>query len=88
MNRMSGMNSQEVRELARQLDASAEETRRLARQLTTQLEAAQWKGPDRERFLGEWQSLHLANILRVADGLSQASRRASVNADEQESASY
>ena len=83
----TGMDIEAVRQLSAQMKAKGEEIRTLMNQLTTQLQNTQWVGPDRERFLSDWQSQHVAALTRVATGLDDASTAASQNATQQEQAS-
>jgi uncharacterized protein YukE len=87
VNQLSGMDIGQVRNLSRQLDRESNEIRNTLAQLSSQLESAPWKGRDRERFVGEWKSRHVAALQRVADGLASASRHAAEHANRQEAAS-
>lgn len=87
MASFTGMDIAEVRQLSATLKSKAEEIRNIQNQLTNQLQSAQWVGPDRERFLGDWQSQHCAALNSVIQGLEGASQTANRNAQEQESAS-
>ena len=87
MAQFTGMDVAAVRQLSQQLTAKADEISNIASQLTNSLQGAQWVGPDRERFLSEWQSQHSTALQRVVEGLRQASQTANRNAQEQESAS-
>ncbi|MFM7064482.1 MAG: hypothetical protein ACKO04_13480, partial [Actinomycetes bacterium] len=69
------------------LSKESAEVQALLQQVTHQLEAANWKGPDRERFLGEWRSHHVAALSRVVSGLSEASAKSAEYARKQEWAS-
>lgn len=87
MASFTGMDIDQVRQLSATLKSKAEEIRNIQNQLTNQLQSAQWVGPDRERFLGEWQSQHCSALNGVIQGLESASQTASQNASQQESAS-
>jgi uncharacterized protein YukE len=83
----TGMDIPAVRALATQMTHSAGEIQQLANQLTSQLQGTSWVGPDRERFVGDWQSTHVVQLNQVVNALHDAATRANQNAQEQESAS-
>lgn len=87
MSNFTGMDISAVRTLAQQMTSRASEIRQLMNQLTNQLQNTPWVGPDRERFLGDWQSTHCQQLNAVIDGLEQAAQRATQNAQEQETVS-
>lgn len=79
-----GMDIAEVRNLASQLDHGAQTIEDIVSRLTYNLNATNWVGPDRERFVGEWQGAHVHHLLTVVQALQDAARKARMNADEQE----
>lgn len=83
----TGMNIEEVRSLATQLNAKAEEIRGIMSTLTNALQGTNWVGPDRERYVSEWQSHHVTALNSVINGLQTAAQAATANASEQEAAS-
>lgn len=83
----TGMDIAAVRSLATQMTHSASEIQQLASQLTSQLQSASWVGPDRERFVSDWQSTHVTQLNQVVQALNDAAQRANQNAQEQENAS-
>jgi len=83
----TGMDVAAVRALASQMTNSASEIQQLANQLTSQLQMASWVGPDRERFVSDWQSTHVVQLNQVVNALHEAAQRANQNAQEQETAS-
>jgi len=87
MSNFTGMDIQAVRQLATQLNAKAGEIRNLTSQLTGQLEGTAWVGPDREQFYGDWTGQYVSALNNVAQGLEDASQRATQNANQQEQAS-
>jgi len=87
MAAFTGMDIAQVRQLSQQLNTKAEEIRNIMNTLTNALQGAQWVGPDRERFVGEWQSQHCSALNTVIQGLEAASQTANKNAQEQEAAS-
>lgn len=83
----TGMNIQEVRTLATQLDASAGEIESIMGRLTGQLGSTSWVGNDRTQFESEWSGAHTTALRNVIEGLRNASAKATQNANEQETAS-
>jgi uncharacterized protein YukE len=84
---MWGMDISEVESLVHNMDARAQELEQLVAQLTSQLESARWVGPDRDNFLGEWNSSHVPALRNVAAGLQDAAQRALGNVRAQQEAS-
>ena len=87
MSNFTGMDIAAVRQLANQMTTKAGEIRTIMQQLTTALQSTQWVGPDRERFVGDWQSQHVTALNNVIQGLEAAAQNATRNAQEQETAS-
>ena len=83
----TGMDVAAVRALASQMTHSAGEIQQISSSLTSQLQGASWVGPDRERFVSDWQSTHVAQLNQVVNALHDAATRANQNAQEQESVS-
>lgn len=83
---LTGMDIAEVRSLATQLDTSAGNIQDIVGRLTQILNAAHWIGPDRERFVGEWQGTHCQQLNAVVQSLQDAANKARMNADDQEAA--
>ncbi len=86
MQGLTGMDIAQVRALARSLAAEADDIWAEVMRLTARLRDVNWVGPDRDRFVGEWEG-HVAGLRRGADGLHDASERARRYADMQEWAS-
>ncbi len=83
----TGMDIPAVRTLATTMNRDADQVHQLMTQLTHQLQSTPWHGPDRERFLSEWQSTHVARLTSVVNALHEAAQRATANANEQEQVS-
>ncbi len=83
---LTGMDITEVRSLATQMDSSASNIQDIVGRLTQVLNATNWIGPDRERFVGEWQGSHCQQLNAVVQSLQDAANRARMNADDQEAA--
>lgn len=84
---LKGMDTDAVRQLAAQMNQAHETIQQLSAQLTGQLNNVQWIGPDREHFVSNWQSTHVAALHNVAAALSDAAGRANQNASEQDNVS-
>lgn len=87
MTQMTGMDVQQVRQLAQQMSNGAQQIRALQQQLSSQLEATPWEGADKQRFVGEWTGTHVRNLIAVATSLETASTDANRNAEQQDAAS-
>ncbi|MCB9380929.1 MAG: hypothetical protein H6513_09610 [Acidimicrobiaceae bacterium] len=55
--------------------------------LTALVEGIPWVGPDRERFIAEWNGTHRPGLLGLIGDLGDAARAAALAADKQEAAS-
>ena len=76
MANMTGMDIQDVQRLAGELKHGACEIQQIMAKLTQRLHTVAWRGPDRERFVGEWDSAHCAALKKVIGELEQASATA------------
>jgi hypothetical protein len=83
----TGMDINDVRQLATRMNSAADEILQTANTLTQALQGTTWVGPDRERFVGDWTSSHMAQINNVVTAIHDAATRANHNATEQEQAS-
>ncbi len=83
----TGMDIGGVRQLSHQLSAKAGEIEQIMHTLTSLLHHTQWVGPDRERFVDDWHSVHAVAMNNVVNGLDEAAQRAMQNANQQESVS-
>jgi uncharacterized protein YukE len=82
-----GMNVEEVQALSTQMSSAAQEITSILNQVTSALSNAQWVGPDHDRFVSDWSTLHSQALTTVANGLTEASQKASQNAQQQTEAS-
>lgn len=83
----SGMDVAQIRNLAARMRAEAADIEATVQRLTARLGSVAWRGPDRERFMSEWEGRHAAALRRVVDGLTQAAEQANEYANRQEWAS-
>jgi WXG100 family type VII secretion target len=87
MAQFLGLDPDEVRALATQLDSSGTELENLISTLKSKLDATTWVGSDRTRFEGDWDSTLSSSLRNVANALHDAANTARGNADQQETAS-
>jgi hypothetical protein len=84
---MWGADVQQLRDLGKQLQSGATEIETQKRNLNKLLHTTDWKGPDADKFRGEWDSNHMTQLAKVADALKEAGQKAGKNADQQDQAS-
>jgi hypothetical protein len=82
-----GMDIAQIQALASRMRAQAGRLRAMANEVTGALEAAPWRGPDRERLLDEWRNSRRSALLGMADGLEAAADAAVRSARAQAAAS-
>jgi uncharacterized protein YukE len=78
-----GMDVDAIRVLAGQLGLKADEIDTIATTLSTQIDGANWSGPDADSFRSDWAATHRAQLTAVAGALRDASTRATNNANQQ-----
>lgn len=69
------------------LNKRSKEITETTARLTALVESIPWVGPDRERFIAEWNGTHRPGLLGLIADLGDAARSATVAADAQEAAS-
>lgn len=72
---------------AAQLRERRRNIERAAHRLGLLVQEADWVGPDRERFVAQWQERHAPNLENVCQNLDTAATRASNAASAQQAAS-
>lgn len=82
-----GLDPEAVRAMASQLTARAQEIRDIGSRVNVTLENTLWTGPDREKVIAQWRETWLVQLLNIADGLTDAARRATHDAEQQEQTS-
>ena len=70
-------------ELRRRRARIDEASKRLGRLV----EEAEWIGPDRDRFIADWNGSHLPSLMGVAQELGEAASKVNIAAQKQENAS-
>lgn len=81
---LTGMDIAHVRRLASEMEAEAQTVRGDIAKMSALINAAPWRGNDRNRFVDEWRERHAAALQRVVDGLETAARQAREHARLQE----
>jgi len=82
-----GLDVQQVRDLATNLDREADSIDQTLSKLTGVLNNTQWTGPDATQFRNEWQSSHVSALRRVGQALRDTAQLARGNAAAQEQTS-
>lgn len=83
-----GMDIEQVRSrLVPQMNEKAGQIEEIWAQLNAILQDTEWRGPDRERFVGEWNGQHRTQMFAVAEAVRAAAQQANDNATQQEQAS-
>jgi len=83
----TGMDIAQVKDLANRMRTKADEIDGISRELTNALGNAQWVGPDRQKFEGDWNGQYVTALRNVTEALKEAAQRADSNATQQEQAS-
>jgi len=83
---MLGMDIEQVKNVAKEVEREATELQTKINAIGSKIIGAQWKGPDRERFVGEWNA-HKAQVTKVVDMLKKTAQDMKKNAAEQEATS-
>jgi uncharacterized protein YukE len=87
MSNVWGLDVQQVRDLATNLDREADSIDQILSKLTGILSNTQWTGPDATQFRNDWQSQHATSLRKVAEALRTVSSQARANASAQEQTS-
>ncbi|MBU1250727.1 MAG: hypothetical protein KJ659_11250 [Actinobacteria bacterium] len=87
MAQVWGLDVEQVRGLAREMDREADGIDQTLSRLTGALGNTQWTGPDATQFRDEWQGAHSNALRKVAGALRDTAQMARANADAQERAS-
>ena len=87
MSNVWGLDVQQVRDLATNLDREADSIDQILSKLTGILSNTQWTGPDATQFRNDWQSSHATSLRKVAEALRAVSSQARSNASAQEQTS-
>ncbi len=82
-----GLDVQQVRDLATNLDREADGIDQVLSKLTGVLNGTQWTGPDATQFRNDWQGAHSNALRRVATALRETAQLARANAAAQEQTS-
>lgn len=82
-----GLDVQQVRDLATNLDREADGIDQVLSKLTSILAGTQWTGPDANQFRNDWQGAHSNALRRVSQALRETAQLARSNAAQQEQTS-
>ena len=82
-----GLDVQQVRDLATNLDREADSIDQVLTKLTGMLNNTQWTGPDATQFRNDWQGSHTNALRRVSQALRDTAGIARSNATQQEQTS-
>lgn len=87
MSNVWGLDVQQVRDLATNLDREADTIDQLLSRLTGVLNNTQWTGPDANQFRNDWTGTHSTSLRNVSKNIRETAARARTNAQSQEQAS-
>ena len=82
-----GMDVEQVQNLSRQLQQKASDIDNIITTLNSTMQSTEWKGQDAEQFRNDWNSSLTQKLRQVSQSLKDASRKASQNAQEQQTTS-
>jgi hypothetical protein len=83
-----GADVDQLRELGNRLKSGASDIETQRNTLTKVLNGTDWRGPDADKFKGEWDGRHTALLNQVAEALREAGQKATQNADQQSDTSH
>ena len=81
-----GMNTEQVKSIAKEVKSDAAQLDSMIKKVGSKIQGADWKGHDREQFVGEWNQ-HMAQFNRIHQMLMDTAVKMEKNATEQEQAS-
>lgn len=87
MSNVWGLDVQQVRDLATNLDREADAIDQTLSRLTGILNNTQWTGPDATQFRNDWQGNHSNALRKVGAALREVAQAARANANAQEQTS-
>jgi hypothetical protein len=82
-----GMNVEQVKQLAQQLNQKGTQIDQILQEVNTALQNTSWVGPDAENFKNKWTSEGVRQLNAAKQILTDASQAANRNASEQDSTS-
>ena len=77
-----GMDTEGVRQVSKQVEQEASKLQSDIAAIGAKITGANWKGPDRERFVADWGHQR-AQVTKVCDMLRQTARTMAQNAEQQ-----
>lgn len=82
-----GQVAEDVDALSAEFEARAADLEDLKADITAKIHGTTWTGPDRERFVSDWEGQLSQNITQLIQQLRGASQQAADNAQQQREAS-
>lgn len=82
-----GLDVQAVTQLGATLNQKSQEIQGILQTLSSQLQSADWRGPDGDRFRNDWDGRHRPALQNVSEALREAGSTAQKNAQQQSDAS-
>ena len=81
-----GMDTEQVKSISKQVDQEASKLQSDIAAIGSKVTGAQWKGPDREKFVADWGQ-QKAQVTRVCEMLRQTAKTMTLNAQQQDQTS-
>lgn len=81
-----GMDPEQVRTVSRQVEQEANKLQSDIAAIGSKITGAQWKGPDREKFVADWGQ-QKAQVTKVCEMLRQTAKTMTSNAQQQDQTS-
>lgn len=78
-----GMDTEQVKSVSKQVEQEASKLQSDIAAIGNKIAAAQWKGPDREKFVADWGA-QKAQVNKVCEMLRQTAKTMTVNAQQQD----
>ena len=86
MSGFVGMDTEQVRSLAKQVEQEASRLQTDIAAIGNKILGAQWKGPDREKFVADWNH-QKAQVIKVCEMLRETAQAMILNAQQQDQTS-
>jgi len=83
---MLGMNIEQVKGVAKEVKREAAELQSKVNNIGNKITNAEWKGPDKEKFVAEWNT-HKTQVTKCVEMLNKTASDMERNAREQETTS-
>jgi uncharacterized protein YukE len=80
------MNTEQVRQVSKQVDQEAHKLQNDISAIGNKICGADWRGPDREKFVADWNH-QKSQVIKVCDMLRNTAKTMTKNAQEQDQTS-